>query len=100
MAVVLDHAEDRDRKAEVRKRLLCGRGMGVAAVDEQQVGKLGKLLVPVLCARKAAVHHLVHAGVVVRAVEVADAKLPVVALEGLAVHMHGHARDDAGGTEV
>ena len=65
-----------------------------AAVDEQYVGSCGKLPVPIQIVREPARDDLTHGGVIIRRFGAADAKLPVIPLEGLAVHMHRHGSDD------
>ena len=68
--------------------------MSLAAVDEQQIRERGKMLVPVQIALEAAGNRLVHAGIVVRPVQVPDAEFAVVPLQGLAVHVHAHGGYD------
>ena len=100
VAVVLDHAKNRDGDADGGKGLFGGRGVGVAAVDEQQVGQVSKLFITVLCPCKAAVDHLIHAGIIVGTIEISDTELAVIALERFTVNVHCHAGDNPCGTEV
>ena len=93
--VVLHHAEGGHAKAQILLGAESGGGVVLASVDEQQVGQGRKVLVPVRIALEAAVHRLVHAGVVVRPLQLLDAELPIVPLQGLAVHMDGHGGHDA-----
>ena len=100
VAVVLDHAEDRHLQPQRGERRLRGTGMALAAVDQQEVGQLAELLVPVEIAPEAPRQHLLHGAVVVGVVERLDLEAPVVALEGPPVAEHDHRGDHVGRARV
>ena len=71
-----------------------------AAVDEEQVWLVGKLLVPVEIALEAPRQHLLHGGIVVGAVHVLQLEAAIVPLEGLCVDVHHHGGHDVVGALV
>ena len=92
VAVVLHHAEDRDRYAELLRN---GQGrlcVSLAAVDEEHVRKRQKPLVPIRRPLEPPAQDLPHGGVIVRpSVQLLDSEPPVSAFQrpGSAVDHHG-----------
>ena len=78
--VVLYHAEHRDGQPQGLQHLHRHFGVVLAAVDEEHVGQLPELLVPVQVAPEAAGEHLLHGGVVVGGVHVPELEAAVVPL--------------------
>ena len=95
VAVVLDHAVDRQRKAHLRRHALGHGGVGRAAVDEHQIRQRGKFFIPVQIALQPSPQHLLHRGVIVRMLgHGLHLKAAVVPLEGLRPGVDHHGRDD------
>ena len=93
--VVLHHAEHRQAESQRFERRAGRRSVLRAAVDKQNVRPCGELSVLIQIMREPPRDDLAHGAVVVRRFGAADAEFPVIALEGLAVHMHRHGSDDA-----
>ena len=94
VAVILDHAEDRQKHAHFRKRGANRFGMHSAAVDEQSVRPLGKAAVAVEIMAEAAAEHLPHGSIIVLIRQAAHLKALVIALFRLAVLEDRHGGDD------
>ena len=102
---LLDPLRERDhrdaRQVELLHRLQRSRELPLAAVDHDEIRRLGERLVPLPStrrigreAREAARDHVGHRGEVVLAVLSADAELAVVRLLRHAVLEHDHRADD------
>ena len=74
--------------------------MLIAAVDQEQIRQRHEFFIAVDIVLQPSGDHLIHAGIVVRLLQSADAEFAVSALERLSVHMYGHRRDDACVAEV
>ena len=94
MAIVLDHAEDRQEHAHFRQGGTDRLGVHGTAVDEQGVRPLSKAAVAVEIMAEAAAEHLPHGGVVVLIRQAAHLKALVIALFRLAVLEDRHGGDD------
>ena len=94
VAVVLDHAEDRQEHAHFRQGGADRLGVHGTAVDEQGVRPLSKAAVAVEIMTEAAAEHLPHGGVVVLIRQAAHLKALVIALFRLAVLEDRHGGDD------
>ena len=94
MAIVLDHAEDRQEHAHFRQGGADRLGVHGTAVDEQGVRPLSKAAVAVEIMTEAAAEHLPHGGVVVLIRQAAHLKALVIALFRLAVLEDRHGGDD------
>ena len=70
------------------------------AVNEQQVGLLHKFFVPVQIPAEPPGQHLLHGGVVVRALHILQLKAAVVPLQGPSVHIDHHGGHDVTGSSV
>ena len=94
VAVILDHAEARDRQPERIEHLLAHMNVPQTAVDHERVRQRRKLLVAVHIALHAAREHFTHGGIVVLSVGgTRDLKLAVVALFRLTLDKHDHRAD-------
>ena len=93
VAVILDHAEDRQKNTHFGQGGADRLGVHGTAVDEQGVRALGKAAVAVEIMTEAA-EHLPHGGVVVLIRQAAHLKALVIALFRLAVLEDRHGGDD------
>ena len=100
VAVVLHHAEGGDVQVHGLQHPLGHPHMVLAAVDQQQIRFCIKLLVPVQVPAEPPGEHLLHGGVVVRAVHILELEVPVVPLQGAAVLKDHHGGHDVVGAGV
>ena len=92
--VVLDHAEYGKAESQLRQGRHRHVGMVHAAVDEQQIRRHVEALVPLLVVGEAALHNLVHGGVVVLIRQALYLEALVIAFPGAAVLKDHHAGHD------
>ena len=94
VAVVLDHAEARNRQPERVEHLLADVHMTQTAVDHERVRQRRKLLVAVHIALHAAREHFAHGGVVVLIGQPLHLEALVVAFLRLSLLKYHHAGND------
>ena len=94
MAIVLDHAEDRQKNTHFGQGGADRLGVHGTAVDEQGVRPLGKAAVAVEIMAEAAAEHLPHGSIIVLIRQTAYLKALVIAFFRLAVLEHRHGGDD------
>ena len=90
VAVVLDHAEDRQLELHGRERLAHRLGMDGAAVDQQRVRALVEALVAVEIVAEAAADDLPHGRVIVLLVHIFELKALVIAFFRFPVDKNHH----------
>ena len=90
VAVVFDHAENRQLDTHQGQSLLYRLGMDHTAVDQQGIRLFLKALVPVEIAAKPPAQHLPHGGVVILILHVFQLKAFVVALFRLSIDEDRH----------
>ena len=102
MVIVLDHAADRDGKAQLGKHLKRHVYLALSAVHQKQIretGEAAELLLHLLFFQllrflhamlEASRQHLLHAGVVIRACHRFDLEFPVVAALRLSLFIDHH----------
>lgn len=94
MAIVLDHAEDRQKNTHFGQGGADRLGVHGTAVDEQGVRPLSKAAVAVEIMAEAAAEHLPHGSIIVLIRQAAHLKALVIALFRLAVLEDRHGGDD------
>ena len=100
VAVVLHHAEGGDIQVQRLQHPPGHPDVLQAAVDEEEVGLVGKFLVPVQIPAKAAGEHLLHGGVVVGAVHVLELEPAIIPFQGFTVHIDHHGGHNIAGPGV
>ena len=100
VAVVLHHTEGGDVQVHGLQHPLGHPHVVFTAVDQQQIRFCIELLVPVQVPAEPPGEHLLHGGVVVRAVHVLELEMPVVPLQGAAVLKDHHRGHDVVGAGV
>ena len=98
--VILHHTEGGDGQVQGLQHPGGHLHVLLSAVDEQQVGLVRKLLVPVQISPEPPGEHLLHRGVVVRPGHVLQLEPAVVALFGPPVHIDHHRGHDVAGPGV
>ena len=90
VAVILHHAIGRDMETHLGHGFHGSSYLSRAAVNEQQVRQVAKLFIAVQIALEAALHHLLHGGVIISMFHVLQFEPAVIPFQGPAIDMDGH----------